>query len=97
MARKAKPSSTKASKPRSKRPKPKAEVDDFSAWLRVSRRNGQLPQGCTPAQKRACLQALADIHNVQPIQDPAAMVAAFWPADESADDVVNALRALRRQ
>src|SRR3989338_3676473 len=97
MVRKSKPTSTKANKPRSKRPKPEAKVDEFSAWLRVSRSNGRLPQGCTPAQKRAYLKALADLHNVQPIKDPATMVAAFWPADESADDLVNAVRALRRQ
>ncbi len=90
-------SKSKAGKPRSKQPKPEAAIDDFSAWLRVSRNNGQLPQGCTPAQKQAYVKALADLHNVGPIRDPATMTAAFWPAEETADDIVTAIRALRRQ
>src|SRR5437867_496433 len=34
-------------------------VDDFLAWLRKSRREGKLPQGCTPAEKLTCLEAVA--------------------------------------
>jgi hypothetical protein len=73
------------------------ELDEFLAELRVSRRGNQLPQGCTPTEKRAYLEALARLRGVKPIDDPATMVADFWPAQESADDFVAAVRALRRQ
>src|ERR1700681_4968741 len=74
---------------------PDTELDEFLGELRVSRRGNQLPQGCTPTEKRAYLEALARLHGVEPIDDPAAMVADFWPAQESADDFVAAIRALR--
>jgi hypothetical protein len=85
-----------APEPRKPR-RPDEEGDDLLAWLRVSRKGGRLPQGCTPAEKRAALEALAEMHGVRPIEDPAAMAAEFWPDEETADEIMTALRALRRQ
>lgn len=73
------------------------ELDRFLTELRVSRYGDRLPQGCTPAEKLAYLEALARRHGVKPIDDPVTMVADFWPARETADELVNAVRALRRQ
>lgn len=77
---------------------PFAEGDiDFNAWLRVQRHGGQLPLGVSPEEKRQALEALADSHGVGLVQDPRAMVADFWPKHETAADMVEAIRALRRQ
>lgn len=70
---------------------------DFSAWLRVQRSGGKLPQGVSPDEKRKAIEALADINGVMKVQDPRAMVADFWPADETADDIAAAIRELRGQ
>ena len=57
----------------------------------------QLPQGVTPAEKRAALEALAKLHGIQPIDDPTMMTATFWPPDETAEQIVSAIRALRHE
>ena len=49
------PRPRKARRPKAAPTRPDAEVDDFLVWLRVSRKGGRLPQGCTPAEKRAAL------------------------------------------
>jgi hypothetical protein len=88
-------SANKASRRRAKSGGHDPEVDDFLVWLRLSRNGGRLPQGCTPAEKRAALEALAGMNGVEPISNPAEMTADFWPAGESADDIVTSIRALR--
>jgi hypothetical protein len=72
------------------------EVDDFVVRLRLSRNGGRLPQGCTPAEKRAALEAVAEMNGVEPISNPAEMTADFWPSEKSADEIVAAIRTLRR-
>ena len=69
---------------------------DFETWLRVMRA-GRFPQGCTPAQKLAALKAHADLNGIKPVMDPETMMATFWPADESVDEFIAAIRGLRRQ
>jgi hypothetical protein len=71
-------------------------VDASLVRLWLSRNGGRLPQGCTPAEKRAALEALAEMNGVEPISNPAEMTADFWPPEESADEIVSAIRALRR-
>jgi hypothetical protein len=73
------------------------DFEGFETFLRLTRKGGRLPQGCTPAEKRAALEMLAEMSGVRPIDDPASMTAKFWPADEDADMIVAAIRALRRQ
>lgn len=63
----------------------------------VTRRTIRLPQGCSPSAKLAALDVLADMEGIKPIDDPSTMVAPFWPKEESADSIVEAVRALRRQ
>ena len=75
----------------------KRPANELPASLRASDNDAKLPQGCTPAEKRAALEALANLRGVQPIADPATMAADFWPAEESVDEMVNAIRALRRE
>ena len=95
-----------SSKPKASRPKKRAkpaptgydpDVEDLLLERRLRRLRYQLPQGCTPAEKRAALEKLAELSGVRPINDPKSMIANFWPADEDADMIVTAIRALRRQ
>jgi hypothetical protein len=95
VARKSKPSA----KP--KRRQGEAAVEDngvdVTAWLRGLGGDGRLPQGVPPAEKRAAVEALAELHGVGPVEDPRRMAAPFWPAGESADEIVSAIRELRRK
>lgn len=50
-----------------------------------------------PNDKLAALLAHAEEHGIKPVADPDAMRAGFWPAEESVDNFVAAIRALRRQ
>lgn len=75
---------------------PEDDMDGFDIWLRLTRSGGKLPQGCSPAEKLAAFEMLAEMQGIQPIQDTKAMTAEFWPAKETADDLVAAVRALRR-
>jgi hypothetical protein len=87
-------------KPRRPKTKPAGQGpagDGASAPGRGAPQGQRLPQGCTPAEKRAALEALAERHGVRPIDDPSAMIADFWPPWESADEIVTAIRALRRE
>jgi hypothetical protein len=69
---------------------------DFDIWLRLTRKN-QLPQGCSPTEKRAALEMFAEMHGVKPIDNPAQMKASFWPADESTEKMLAAFRAIRQR
>ena len=71
------------------------ECENLDSWLRLTPTN-RLPQGCSPAKKRAALEMLAEMHGVKPIDNPAGMTAPFWPNDESTDEMLAALRAIRR-
>ena len=50
-----------------------------------------------PSEKLAELLAHAAQHGIKPIVDPDTMRADFWPAGESVDDFVAAVRDLRRR
>jgi hypothetical protein len=87
-------------KPRRPKTKPAGQSsagNDACASRRGAPQGERLPQRCTPAEKRAALEALAARHGVRPIDDPSAMIAAFWPPDESAEEIVTAIRSLRRE
>jgi hypothetical protein len=63
----------------------------------ASQANGPLLQGVRPAEKLAALDRLAERDGIGPVTDPDDLIAPFWPADETADDLVTAIRDLRRQ
>ena len=95
MVRKSRPSARR--KPRKGEPSAEENGTDFDARLRVTGGRDRLPQGVAPAEKLAALEALAALHGVEPIQDPRTMVAPFWPPEEDTDEMVSALRELRRR
>lgn len=49
-----------------------------------------LPQGCSPAEKLAALEALAELQGIKPIDDPREMIGDFWPENESVDEFLAA-------
>jgi hypothetical protein len=61
------------------------------------RRSSKPVPQTTPAARRAALEAQMERKGIKPIDDPDTMTADFWPADETADEVIEAVRALRRR
>ena len=75
-----------------KRPSTRKRTDKKPKMPRSS-----LPQGCSPADKLAALEQLAAEEGTAPIENPNDLVADFWPEDETADEIVAAIRTLRRE
>jgi hypothetical protein len=65
---------------------------------RTERKNhAPAPQRFTSAERLAELLAHAERRGIKPISDPDTMMADFWPPEESIDEFIAAVRALRRQ
>lgn len=91
MVRKTKPNSTKTGKQRSKRPQPKAKVENSANWEQVLRGNGQLPEGYAPAPEKASTKKLIMVVSdgkIQSVFDPD-QATCFWQGKERWFDEVN--------
>ena len=50
----------------------------------------------TATPRRTSLEELARQQVVQPVTDPRNLLGTFWPEDETADDFLAAVRAIRK-
>jgi hypothetical protein len=81
-------------------PKPKGKR--VKGWLIMSTKRQRTPT--KPARKRPAKplahidpEALVAQQGVKPIANPEDLYADFWPADETADDFIQAVRQWRRE